>query len=54
MKKTKYTEIKLKIKITSEITKGYYVEVLTPKMMKLLESPKSKIFRMETIKMCFI
>ena len=42
---------KIKNRITFKIKTGYYLELLTPKTMKLLGSTKSKI---KMAKMCLI
>ena len=41
--KTDNPSMKITFKITFKIKTGYYLELLTPETMKLLESTKSKI-----------
>ena len=45
---------KMKNKITFKINTGYYLQLLTPEMMKLLGSTTSKITKDEMMKMFLV
>ena len=41
-------------RITFRIKAGYYLKLLTPEMMKLLESTEIKQLKVKMVKMCLI
>ena len=45
---------KIENRITFKIKTGYYLELLTPETMKLLESNKSKIKKIKMVKTVLI
>ena len=45
---------KIENRIKFNIETGYYLDLLNPKTIRLLGSTKSKIKKMETVKMCLI
>ena len=45
---------RLENRITFKIKNGYYLELLTPETMKLLEALKVKQLKMKTVKMYLI
>ena len=45
---------KIENRITFKIKNGYYLELLTPEIMKLLGSTESKITKNKMVKMCLI